>query len=145
MAFTFGRGKAIGRWLRVRPRVFGDWEKTEGVLPPELCDEHKHEEGTPMLLEQATTRNVSRAIREINGFEWEGDFKPMARQALKDLLENRLDQEMAQYLGVSRYEHASDRHDYRNGHYLRHLLTEMGDIELLVPRQPKGEVSLQAL
>ena len=134
MAFRFGRGKEISRWLRVRPRVFFDWEKTEGVLTPELCNQHKQQEGTPMLLDQATPRNVSRAIKEINAFEWEGDFKPMARQALKELLENRLDQEMAEYLGVSRYEHASDRHDYRNGHYLRHLLTEMGDIELLVPR-----------
>ena len=59
-----------------------------------------------MLLDQATPRNVSRALREINGFEWEGDFKPMARQALKELLEKRLEEEMAEYLGVSRYEHA---------------------------------------
>ena len=139
MAFTFGRGKKISSWLRVRPRVFLDWEKAEGVLTPELCNQHKLPEGTPMLLDQATSRNVSRAIREINGFEWEGDFKPMARQALKELLENRLDEEMAQHLGVSRYEHASDRHDYRNGHYIRHLLTEMGDIELLVPRSRKGK------
>ena len=119
--------------------MFLDWEKAEGVLTPELCNQHKLPEGTPMLLDQATSRNVSRAIREINGFEWEGDFKPMARQALKELLENRLDEEMAQHLGVSRYEHASDRHDYRNGHYIRHLLTEMGDIELLVPRSRKGK------
>jgi putative transposase len=139
MAFTFGRGKTIGRWLRVRPRLFFDWEKTKGVLPPELCDEHKHKEGTPMLLEPATVKNVSRAIKEINAFDWEGDFKPMARQALKELLENRLDQEMTQYLGTSHYEHASDRHDYRNGHYVRHLLTEMGDLELLVPRSRKGK------
>src|SRR5215467_5974617 len=132
MAFTIGRGQTIGSWLRVRPRSFFDWEKTEGVLTPELCDQHKHEEGTPMLLEQATLRNVSRAMGEINGFEWEGDFKPMARQALKELLEKRLEEEMAEYLGVSRYEHAPDRHDYRNGHYVRHLLTEMGDLELLV-------------
>lgn len=69
-----------------------------------------------MLLDQATPRNVSRAMKEINAFQWEGDFKPMARQALKELLERRLDQEMTEYLGVSRYEHASDRHDYRNGH-----------------------------
>jgi len=34
-----------------------------------------------MLLDQATARNVTRALREINSFEWEGDFKPMARQA----------------------------------------------------------------
>jgi putative transposase len=92
-----------------------------------------------MLLDQATPRNVSRAIREINGFEWEGDFKPMARQALKQLLEKRLEEEMAEYLGVSRYEHAADRHDYRNGHYVRHLLTEMGDLELFVPRSRKGK------
>jgi transposase-like protein len=89
-----------------------------------------------MLLKQATVRNVSRAMREINAFESEGDFKPHARQALKQILEKRL--EMAEYLGLSRYEHAADRHDYRNGHYVRHLLTEMGDLELLVPRSRKG-------
>jgi transposase-like protein len=63
-----------------------------------------------MLLDQATVANVSRAVREINGFEWEGDFKPMARRALKELLEKRLEEEMAEYLGVARYEHAADRH-----------------------------------
>lgn len=139
MAFTFGRGETIGQWLRVRPRSFLDWEKIEGVLPPELYDEYKHEEGTPMLLDQATSRNVSRALKEINAFEWEGDFKPIARQALKELVEKQLDQEMAEYLGVSPYERAADRHDYRNGHYVRHLLTEMGDLELLVPRSRKGK------
>lgn len=143
MAFIFGRGDKISRWLRVRPRSFLDWEKREGVLSPELCDEHKQQEGTPMLLDQATFRNVSRAIKEINAFEWEGDFKPMARQALKQLLEERLDQEMTEYLGLSRYEHAADRVDYRNGHYVRHLLTEMGDIELLVPRNRKGKFPLK--
>lgn len=91
-----------------------------------------------MLLEQATVKNVSRAMEEINAFEWEGDFKPVARQALKQLVERRLEEEMAEYLGVSRYKHAAGRHDYRNGHYVRHLLTEMGDLELLVPRSRKG-------
>ena len=91
-----------------------------------------------MLLERATAKNVSRAIREINAFEWEGDFKPVARQALKQLMEKQLEQEMAEYLGLSRYEHAADRGDYRNGHYLRHLLTEMGDLELIVPRSRRG-------
>ncbi|NIO10910.1 MAG: IS256 family transposase [Deltaproteobacteria bacterium] len=91
-----------------------------------------------MLLEQATPSNVSRAIEEINAFEWEGDFKPMARQALKQLVEKRLDEEMKQYLGLSRYERAADRVDYRNGHYTRHLLTEIGDLELSVPRSRKG-------
>jgi putative transposase len=138
MAFTFGRGDKISAWLRERPRSFFDWEKIEGVLPPELYDKYKHEEGTPMLLEQATARIVSRALKVINAFEWEGDFKPLARQGLKQLMETRLEEEMAEYLGVSRYERAADRPDYRNGHYVRHLLTEMGDLELLVPRSRKG-------
>ena len=92
-----------------------------------------------MRLEPATLRNVTRAMEEINAFEWEGDFKPMARQALKELLEKRMEEEMAEYLGLSRYEHARERHDYRNGYYVRHLLTEMGDLELLVPRSRKGK------
>jgi putative transposase len=138
MAFIYGRGTTISSWLRVRPRSFCDWEISEGVLPPELYDEYKHEEGTPMLLEQATLRNVSRAMGEINAFEWEGEFKPMARRALKQLVERRLEEEMTEHLGLSRYEHAEDRADYRNGHYVRHLLTEMGDLELLVPRSRKG-------
>lgn len=139
MAFTFGRRTTIGRWLRVRPRSFLDWEKREGVLTPQLCNQHKDEEGTPMLIDQATAGNVSRALKEINAFEWEGDFKPMARQALKRMVEQRLEEEMAEYLGLCRYEHAADRHDYRNGHYVRHLLTEMGDLELLVPRSRGGK------
>jgi len=53
----------------------------------------------------------------------------MARQALKQLVEKRLDKEMEEYLGVSHYEHAADRADYRNGHYTRHLLTESDSIK----------------
>jgi putative transposase len=139
MAFTIGRGMTIGSWLRVRPRSFWDWEMKEGVLTPQWYDQYTSEEGTPMRLEPATLRNVTRAMEEINAFEWEGDFKPRARRALKELLEKRLEEEMAEYLGLSRYEHASDRHDYRNGHYVRHLLSEMGDLELLVPRSRKGK------
>src|SRR5262249_4139419 len=133
MAFKFGRGTTIGSWLRVRPRSFFDWEMREGVLTPQRYDQYTSEKGTPMRLEPATLRNVTRAIKEINAFEWEGDFKPMARRALKELMEKRLEEEMAENLGLSRYQHASERHDYRNGHYVRHLLSEMGDLELLVP------------
>src|SRR5262245_35578938 len=143
MTFTIGQGARIGRRLRVRPRSFWDWEIKEGVLTPQWYDQYTAEEGTPMRLEPATLRNVTRAIKEINGFEWEGEFKPRARRALKELMERSLEEEMTEYLGLSRYEHASDRHDYRNGHYVRHLLTEMGDLELLVPRSRKGKFPTQ--
>ncbi len=44
-----------------------------------------------MLLQRATVRNVSRALREIKVFEWEGDYKPMARQTLKEIMEKSLE------------------------------------------------------
>lgn len=91
-----------------------------------------------MELNVATVRNVSRALKEIKAFEWEGDFKPMARQALRKILEGRMEEEMTEFLGLEPYDHAPDRPDYRNGHYTRHLLTEMGDLELLIPRTRKG-------
>ena len=68
-----------------------------------------------MLLQQATERNVSRALKEVNAFEWEGDFKPMARQALKEILHQRLEEEMAEFLGLQPYERGAERTDYRNG------------------------------
>ena len=98
-----------------------------------------------MLLKQATARNVSRALKEINAFDWEGDFKAHARQRLKEILEKRLEDEMAEYLGLNRYEHGADRVDYRNGSYIRHLLSELGDIEVLVPRGTKTSISPSSL
>jgi len=97
------------------------------------------------MFKTATVRNVNRALKEIKAFEWEGDFKPMARQALKEILEGQMEQEMTEFLGLAPYDHASDRPDYRNGHYLRHLLTEIGDLELLIPRTRKGGFQPQLL
>ena len=54
-----------------------------------------------MLLQRATVRNVSRALQEIKAFEWEGGFKPMARQALKEIMEKSLEKEMAEFQAVA--------------------------------------------
>jgi transposase-like protein len=59
----------------------------------------------------------------------------LARQALKELVERRLEEEMTEYLGLSRYEHGGDGADYRNGHYVRHLLTEPGNTRQIQSQQ----------
>jgi putative transposase len=95
------------------------------------------------FLWKATTRNVNRALKEINAFEWEGDYRAEARNRLKELLEEKMDAELEQYLGRAKHERKEkeDREDYRNGSYLRHLLTEIGDLILRMPRSRKGFVS----
>ena len=95
------------------------------------------------FLWKATVRNVNRALKEVNAFEWEGDYRPETANRLKSLLEERMDEELEQYLGRARHERRAkgDPEDYRNGSYLRHLLTEIGDLIVRIPRSRKGFVS----
>jgi len=81
-----------------------------------------------------TITNIHQAFREIKHFEydqWEGDYRGAARQALKEILETRMHNTMDTYLSQVRDRGLSDRH---NGSYPRHLLTELGDLELQIPR-----------
>ena len=92
------------------------------------------------LLWKATVRNVNRAMKEVNAFEWEGDYRPATRQALRKLLEDQIEEELEQYLGRSHYERREKENqgDYRNGSYVRHLLTELGDLPLKILRSRGG-------
>lgn len=82
----------------------------------------------------ATILSIKKAFKEIKSFcsdAWEGDYRTAAREALKQILEGRMKNAVDAYL-----EHLSTQEipDRRNGSYRRHLLTELGDIELQVPR-----------
>jgi putative transposase len=91
------------------------------------------------FLWKATVRNVNRALKEINAFEWEGDYRPAARRALERVLEDEVDEELGQYLGRGRYERRGEGvwEDYRNGSRIRHILTELGDLMVQIPRTRK--------
>lgn len=88
---------------------------------------------------------LKHSFREMKGFDWEGDHRPMAREAIKKIIEGQLQWEIETALGFKPYEHSAERSDYRNGSYVRHLLTEMGDIEIEVPRLRKRGFAFHAL
>jgi len=92
---------------------------------------------------KATPRNVRRAVKEVNAFEWEGDHRPAAREALKRILEDEVDKELEQYLGRAWYERRGEgkRQDYRSGFRIRHVLTELGDLMVRIPRSRKRFMS----
>lgn len=82
----------------------------------------------------ATIASIPKAFQEIKTMAidaWEGDYRPAARQALKQILEQRLRHGVDAYLEQLQARDVADR---RNGCYHRHLLTELGDLELAVPR-----------
>ena len=95
------------------------------------------------ILRKATVGNVNRALKEVNAFEWEGDYRYETRNKLKEILEGGMATEVEQHLGRELYERrgSEDREDYRNGFYLRHFLTEIGDVIVRIPRTRKGFVS----
>ena len=45
-----------------------------------------------------------------------------------------MEKEMCDYIGLEAYERGGERSDYRNGSWTRHLLCEIGDLTLQVPR-----------
>lgn len=82
----------------------------------------------------ATITKIQQAFKEIKYMQcdtWEGDYRPAARDALKEILESRMDNAIDAQLEQKRAQGLPDR---RNGSYPRHLLTELGDLLLSIPR-----------
>ena len=85
---------------------------------------------------QVVVKNLSQAMKMVKEMnvtcreEWSDDYREIGRQAIGDFLTGRMKESISDHL--SRLpEGLSDR---RNGSYHRHVLTEIGDILLAVPR-----------
>ena len=68
---------------------------------------------------------------QAQGLEWGEGYRALGRDAIAVILQTQMGQAIDQHLDRMA---ALDQADRRNGCYRRHLLTELGDIELLVPR-----------
>jgi transposase-like protein len=68
---------------------------------------------------------------QAQGLEWGEGYRGLGREAIAAILQGQMAQAIDQHLdGMA----ATDEADRRNGSYHRHLLTELGDIKLAVPR-----------
>ena len=84
----------------------------------------------------ATIRSLPSGFRimkrmRAQGIEWGEDYRRAGAEALKEVLEGQM------ATGIDRHLDEMERlgeADRRNGSYSRHLLTELGDIALSVPR-----------
>lgn len=68
---------------------------------------------------------------QADGLDWGEGYRPLGRQALEEIIEAQMAAAVERHLDQLAADDAADR---RNGYYRRHLLTELGDIELQVPR-----------
>ena len=68
---------------------------------------------------------------QADGLDWGEGYRPLGRQALAEIIETEMAAEVDRHLEGLEAEDAADR---RNGYYRHSLMTELGDIELSVPR-----------
>ena len=81
-----------------------------------------------------TIQSINQAFKEIKNFaidSWEGDFRADSQAAMKNVIEFQLHNQIDAHLHNMQRLGIPDR---RNGSYTRHLVTELGDLELQVPR-----------
>jgi transposase-like protein len=73
-----------------------------------------------------------RIIKEMHLFGDEGsDYRSSCRESLREILEDRMHDRIDRHFeGMAQ----RDEKDRRNGSFSRHLLTELGDISVCVPR-----------
>jgi transposase-like protein len=68
---------------------------------------------------------------QATGLGWDEGYRPLGRQAIAEIIEAEMTAAVDRHLDELEADAPADR---RNGFYRRHLLTELGDIELCVPR-----------
>jgi transposase-like protein len=73
---------------------------------------------------------MMKAMRD-DGLSWGEDVRPLARAAMSRIIEDSLAARVDAHLIRAAEQGLADR---RNGTYRRRILTELGDIELAVPR-----------
>jgi len=73
---------------------------------------------------------IARATQD----ELREDLNALFRGAIRLTLELVLEEELKAMVGARRFERVGSRKDYRNGTYLRRLLTSLGQIDVSMPR-----------
>ena len=84
----------------------------------------------------ATIKSLGQAFEVVkamrgDGLEWGEGYRPLGRLALAEIIEGRMAEAVDRRLDSLGVDDTADR---RNGTYRRRLLSELGDIELAVPR-----------
>jgi len=84
-----------------------------------------------MALSQSAASDLLDAFRA-------GDGVDLIREAVQLVLQELIETEATEHIGADRYERCDARVTDRNGHRPRLVATQAGDVELRIPKLPKG-------
>lgn len=88
-----------------------------------------------------TQFNITLDLEEIKAMLQESELNSILKSSITLILNQLMETERDDYMQSERYERLDERATYRNGYYERELLTNVGTIQLRVPRTRDGEFS----
>lgn len=89
-------------------------------------------------------RSVHEALKELYNYFPE-EIEDEVRRTTERLLEEALKVELTVMVGAEQHERTETRKAYRNGHYVRYLISHHGLLQIRVPRLRGGKVHFQVL
>lgn len=96
--------------------------------------------------EEKARRAKIRELLQMANIDSMDDIQELFKDTIAEFMENGLDAELEEDLGYSRYDYKNKSTDNsRNGHSSKNLRTSVGDVEVSVPRDRKGEFEPQLL
>lgn len=90
-----------------------------------------------------TYSNITINVAEIKDLLMKSDLNSYLKAVLVLILNEHMEHERDEYMKSDRYEHNTNRHDYRNGYYEREYLLNIGRVTLRVPRTRSGEFATE--
>ena len=99
---------------------------------------------------QSVIRTLPEALQVVKEMklasdEWTGDYREAARSTVATVLKAQMEEQVAGHLSWAYQRGIPDR---RNGSYVRHVLTELGNVMLTIPRTrrfiPRGVLAAYA-
>ena len=90
--------------------------------------------------EENERRAKIRELLQMSGISSMEDIQDLFKETIAEFMENGLEAELDDELGYSKYDYKNkDTDNSRNGHSSKTLRTSMGEVEISVPRDRKGE------
>lgn len=89
-------------------------------------------------------RSVHEKIKDFYQF-FPDELERRIRMSIEKLIQEALNEEIDLLVGAQRYERSQTRRTYRNGYYVRQLVSQYGLLRVKIPRVREGRVTFQSL
>lgn len=96
--------------------------------------------------EDQARRAKIRELLELSQVSSMDDIQNLFKETIAEFMEDRLDAELSEELGYSKYDYRNKETDNsRNGHSSKTLRTSFGEVDVSIPRDRRGEFEPQLL